>query len=77
MFLSAESRRTTFHRGTHMDYDKKTGKVKEALKRDWEQTKHDFNKKKGQDLDQDVGDTLKQATGNEPIPPPMVPNFKK
>lgn len=59
-----------------MEY-KKPSKVKEALKRDLEQTKHDFNKKKGVDLNQDVGDTLKQATGNEPIPPPFVPNIDK
>lgn len=59
-----------------MDYDqKKGGKVKEALKRDWEQTKHDFSKKKGVDLNQDVGDTLKQAAGKEPIPPLAVPNY--
>lgn len=60
-----------------MDYDnnnKKGGKVKEALKRDWEQTKHDFSKKKGQELHQDVGDTVKQATGNEPVPPRGVPS---
>ncbi|WP_434387797.1 hypothetical protein [Melittangium boletus] len=57
-----------------MEY-KKPGKVKEALKRDWEQTKHDFNKKKGTELNQDAGDTLKQAAGKEPIPPPLVPNI--
>lgn len=63
-----------------MDYDKKpsrAGKVKEALKRDLEQTKHDLNKKTGQDLNQGVGDTLKQAAGKEPIPPPFVPNLDK
>ncbi|ATB31478.1 hypothetical protein [Melittangium boletus] len=61
-----------------MDYKKPgTGKVKEALKRDWEQTKHDLNKKKGTDLNQDVGDTVKQATGKEPVPPPFVPNIDK
>lgn len=59
-----------------MDYDKKSGKVKEALKRDWEQTKHDITRK-GPDLDQDVGDTVKQAAGKEPIPPPSMPNIKK
>lgn len=61
-----------------MDYDqKKGGKVKEALKRDWEQTKHDFNKKSGQELNQDVGDTVKQATGADPIPAPSVPSPAK
>jgi hypothetical protein len=42
-------------------------KVKEALKRDWEQTKSDLHMG-GRDLDQNVGDTVKQATGKEPIP---------
>jgi len=50
------------------------GKAKEALKRDWEQTKHDFNKKKGADLNQDVGDTVKQAVGKETPPPRGIPN---
>ena len=62
-----------------MDYDKKPnapGKVKEALKRDWEQTKHDITRK-GPDLNQDVSDTVKQAAGKEPIPPPAIPNFDK
>ncbi len=53
--------------------EKKSGKVKEALKRDWEQTKHDLGKKGAPDLNQDVGDTVKQATGGEPIPPRGVP----
>lgn len=50
-------------------------RVKEALRRDWEQTKADLTRTKGQELDQDVGDTLKQAAGKEPIPPPGVPNY--
>ena len=54
-----------------MDNDNKS---KEALKRDWEQTKHDFNKDKGKELNQDVGDTVGQAVGKKPIPPPNVPN---
>ena len=57
-----------------MDYNKKSGKVKEALKRDLEQTKRDITRK-GTDLNQDVGDTIRQATGKEPIPPPGVPNL--
>ena len=63
-----------------MDYDKKSsrkGSVKEALKRDLEQTKSDLGIKGAQDLNQDVGDTVKQATGKEPVPPPFVPNFDK
>jgi hypothetical protein len=41
--------------------------VKDALKRDWEQTKSDLHLG-GRDLDQGVGDTLKQATGAETAP---------
>ena len=54
---------------------KKSGRVKEALKRDLEQTKHDLTLgKKGEDLDQGVGDTVKQAIGKEPIPPRHIKN---
>ena len=35
--------------------------VKDALKRDWEQTKHDLPGMEGKDLDQDAGDTIEQA----------------
>jgi hypothetical protein len=49
-------------------------RIKEAMHRDWEQTKADFSKTKGQELDQDVDDTVKQAIGKEPIPPEGVPN---
>ena len=42
--------------------------AKEALERDWEQTKSDMPGMKGKDLDQDVDDTVKQATGNERVP---------
>jgi hypothetical protein len=51
-------------------------RVKEAMRRDWEQTKADFSSKHGEELDQDVPDTLKQAVGAEAIPPPGVPNPK-
>lgn len=43
-------------------------RVKEAMRRDWEQTKNDFTPG-ARDLQQDVDDTLKQATGRAPIPP--------
>ncbi|WP_437680237.1 hypothetical protein [Sorangium sp. So ce131] len=49
-------------------------RVKEALRRDWEQTKADFTNDKGHELNQDVGDTLKQAAGKQAIPPRGVPN---
>ena len=42
--------------------------VKDALKRDWEQTKKDLHMG-GQELHQNAGDTVKQATGKEAIPP--------
>jgi hypothetical protein len=48
-------------------------RVKSAMKRDWEQTKADLTKG-GKDLDQDVGDTVKQAVGKQPIPPANQPN---
>ncbi len=55
------------------DHDSAWGRVKEAFRRDWKQTKHDL---KGQepDLKQDVPDTVGQALGSRPIPPPGQPN---
>ena len=44
--------------------------AKEALERDWEQTKSDLPGMEGKDLDQDVDDTVKQAAGKEPVPAP-------
>jgi len=43
-------------------------RVKEAFKRDWDQTKHDMGGNEP-DTDQDVDDTVKQAAGKQPIPP--------
>lgn len=42
-------------------------RVKEALHRDWEQTKSDLHLG-GKDLNQDASDTVKQIRGTEPIP---------
>ncbi len=50
------------------------GQAGEAMRRDWEQTKADLPGLEGEDLDQDVDDTIKQATGKEPVPPPDMPN---
>ena len=50
------------------------GDVGEALERDWEQTKSDLPGLEGEDLDQDVDDTVKQAAGKEPTPPEGQPN---
>jgi len=57
-----------------MGMDDKKSNAKEALKRDWEQTKSDVPGLEGKDLDQDVDDTVKQATGKEPVPPADRPN---
>ena len=38
-------------------------RIKNAFKNDWEQTKSDFGSKSARDLNQDVGDTIKQAAG--------------
>jgi len=39
-------------------------RVKAAFGNDWEQTKHDFGSKTARDLNQDVDDTVKQASGS-------------
>ena len=44
--------------------------AKEALKRDWEQTKSDLPGMEGKDLDQDAHETVKQAAGAERVPNP-------
>lgn len=56
------------------EHESTWGRVKAAMKRDWEQTKADFSKKKGLELDQDVDDTVKQAMGKQNIPPLSQPN---
>jgi hypothetical protein len=48
-------------------------RTKEALHRDWEQTKADLSDG-GKELNQDVGDTVKQAVGKQAIPPGDRPN---
>ena len=47
------------------EHDSAWDRVKAAFRNDWEQTKHDFGSDKARDLDQDVGDTVAQATGAE------------
>lgn len=44
-----------------MDADK----AKEALKRDWEQTKADMPGDAGRDQGQSIGDTVRQAMGKD------------
>ena len=50
-------------------------RVKAAFKRDWDQTKHDFGANRP-DTNQNVGDTVKQAAGKEPIPPRGAPTYE-
>ena len=45
--------------------DSKADDVKDALKRDLEQTKADLPGVDGEDLDQDAGDTVRQALGKD------------
>jgi len=52
-------------------------RIKEAVRRDWEQTKHDLHLKGGHELNQGVGDTVKQALGREAIPADDRPNPPK
>lgn len=51
-------------------------RVKAAFKRDWDQTKHDFGGHEP-DTDQNVGDTVKQAAGKQPIPPRGQPTYEE
>jgi hypothetical protein len=58
------------------EHDSAWDRVKEAFRRDWEQTKHDFGAG-GKDLDQDVHETVGQAVGAQPIPPGNQPNYEE
>jgi hypothetical protein len=64
---------TTRLKGRREVSDKSEG-VGDALERDWEQTKSDMPGMEGEDLGQDVDDTLKQAVGKEPVPDETEPN---
>ena len=48
--------------------DSAWNRVRDAIKRDWIQTQHDFGAGKP-DLNQKIGDTLRQAGGTEALPP--------
>ncbi len=59
--------------------DEHTGRwerVKEAVLRDWQQTKHDLHVG-GHELNQTLKDTVKQAKGDQPMPPIDRPNPPK
>src|SRR5580700_7365086 len=51
-------------------------RVKAAFKRDWDQTKHDLGGQQP-DTHQRVVNTLKQAAGEEPIPPRGTPTYEE
>lgn len=51
-------------------------RVKAAMKRDWDQTKHDFGGDEP-DTNQSVGHTVKQAAGKEAIPPRREPAYEE
>ena len=49
--------------------------VKTAFRRDWEQTKSDFSDgRRGEDLNQNLDDTVKQVFGSKPLPVADSPN---
>jgi hypothetical protein len=48
--------------------------VKDALRRDWEQTKKDLGMKTARQLHQNAADTVRQAAGREVIPVAGLPN---
>lgn len=50
--------------------------AKEAIKRDFEQTKADMPGNAGTDLDQDADNTVRQAADKEQIPPEDMSNQK-
>jgi hypothetical protein len=52
-------------------------RAKEAIHRDWEQTKQDLSLEGGHELNQGAGDTLKQVVGADAIPGGDRPNPAK
>tara|TARA_R100000306_G_scaffold62518_2_gene71774 strand:+ start:71079 stop:71477 length:399 start_codon:yes stop_codon:yes gene_type:complete len=68
----ATATRTTRDEGRTATTTQKSGKedstwdnIKNAMKRDWEQTKNDFGSDDARDMDQDVDDTVKQMFGKD------------
>jgi hypothetical protein len=58
------------------EHDSSWDRVKAAFKRDWDQTKHDFGGRPPE-TNQNVGDTVKQASGKQPIPPRGQPTYEE
>ena len=57
------------------DHDSAWERAREAFRRDWDQTKHDFGGDEP-DTHQKIRNTVKQATGKEPIPPRRQPVYE-
>lgn len=68
--------RTANHQPTWWTKELDTGwdRFKDAMQRDWDQTKFDLGAKHVRDIDQDIDDTVRQAAGTQEIPPRGVPN---
>jgi hypothetical protein len=68
METNLERDRAGYPRWWNDEHTSAWDRIKAAFRRDWEQTKNDLSfKKAGRDLDQDVGDTVKQAAGKQPV----------
>ncbi len=68
----------TTARDSHADHQITSwDRVREALRRDWEQTKHDVGIPGGHQLNQEVNDTVEQALGKKAIPNDDRPNPAK
>jgi len=57
------------------EHDSGWERVKNAFRRDWDQTKHDFGGDEPE-TNQSVGKTVKQATGREVTPPRHEPAYE-
>jgi hypothetical protein len=60
----------------NQEHDSAWERVREAFRRDWAQTKHDFGGGEP-DLGQNVGDTVSQAAGRQPVPVRAQPGFEE
>jgi len=66
---------TTWQRGGWTEPgDSAWERIKEAIRRDWEQTLHDLQIEGGHELNQRLADTIKQAAGRQAIPRHNQPN---
>ena len=69
---------TSWHPSWWNDADGSTwDRAREAVRRDWEQTKHDLHLEGGHELNQSVGHTVRQAFGKDRIAPNARPNPAK